>query len=180
MTSLQETPRPNKKQIIWLLCVLAATAVAMFFIAASSTAVTAEAAGFVTEKGQTYYFDPNTHEPLKGQKKINGYWYMFEPETGAMVKGFYHHTEATNAGGEKTCYYDLDGHMIYGQKRIEDYWYNFRYGSGAMQTGFVEIPGQKKTCYYDSEGRMLYGEQVIDGKTYVFEEGTGALLAGAP
>ena len=136
---------------------------------------------FRTQGEKKYYIDSETGEPVTGQKKIGNFYYMFDTETGEMIKGFYQHTDETNPkGGPKICYYDENGHMIYGQKKIDGYYYNFAGGTGAMLTGFVEIPSQEKTCYYDEEGRMLYGEQVIDGTTYWFAEGTGALLPGPP
>lgn len=166
----------NKGQRLWTLGVLVACVVGLLF-AYKSLPAAKDKCGFIAEKGLVRYYDSETHEYLTGQQKVNGYWYMFAMEGGAMVTGFYDHTEETNPnGGEKTCYYDEAGHMCYGQKYIDGYWYNFGTGSGAMLTGFVEIPSQDKICYYDEQGHMLYGTQVIKGKTYVFEEGTGALL----
>ena len=138
-----------------------------------------EKEGFILEYGKTRYYDAKTHEYLVGQRKIDDNWYMFEPESGKMVRGFYHHTEKTNPnGGEKTCFYDNAGHMVFGQRFIDGYWYNFSGGSGAMLTGFVEIPSQDKICYYDEHGHMLYGTQVIDGVTYEFDKASGALISG--
>lgn len=166
----------NKGQKIWTLIILAAGVICMFAAFRSAPAAD-DRSGFIAEKGMVRYYDPETHEYLAGQNKVNGYWYMFDPETGAMVTGFYDHTEETNpSGGAKTCYYDEAGRMCYGQRYIGGYWYNFSTGSGAMLTGFVEIPSQNKTCYYDAQGHMLYGEQEIDGKTYTFDEKSGALL----
>ena len=141
--------------------------------------------GLIEEGGQTYYYVDGVLKT--GQKKIEGYWYMFDPEKdGAMVTGFYSHTSETNpAGGPKVCYYDESGHMLYGQKKIDGFWYNFKQGSGAMQTGFVNIPSQSKIVYYNKDGevgkglgQMLYGQKKIDGFWYMFKHGTGAMQTG--
>ena len=145
------------------------------------------------ENGITYYTyqdrfykDLEATVPLSGQRKVGGFWYMFEPD-GTMVRAmFYTHTKKTNPnGGAKTCYYDGSGRMLYGQQRIGGYWYNFRKGNGAMQTGFVYIPEQNKTCYYQESGeagsglgRMLYGQKKIKGNWYNFRQGNGAMQTG--
>ena len=135
-----------------------------------------EKCGFITESGKTYYYDYETHELAKGQRNLFGYWYMFDMDSGAMIKVFYHHTLETKREGKKICYYDADGKMVHGQRMIDGEWYIFSYATGEMRTGFVEIPSQNKVCYYDEDGRMLHGKQVIGGKTYYFSEETGAML----
>ena len=132
--------------------------------------------GFVENGKSIYYYDPVTHEQQFGQKKIDGFWYMFDLETGEMVTGFYTHDENADLDNDViTTYYDEEGHMLYGQQFIDGYWYNFDKTTGAMKTGFVTIPEQNKICYYDENGHMLYGKQTIDGKEYVFKEWSGAL-----
>ena len=132
------------------------------------------------------YYDESGHM-LFGQKKIDGFWYIFDKSTGAMRTGFVHIPSQN-----KTCYYDENGEagsglgrMLYGQKKIKGYWYNFKQGTGAMQTGFVHIPSQNKICYYDENGkagsglgRMLYGQKKIKGCWYNFKQGTGAMQTG--
>ena len=141
--------------------------------------------GLIEENGQIYFYTNDVRHI--GQKKVGSFWYMFDPATdGAMVKGFYTHTEETNPnGGAKTCYYDASGHMVYGQQKIGGYWYNFKQGNGAMQTGFVRIPEQNKIVYYNEGGsmgkglgRMLYGQRKIDGYWYLFKQGNGAMQTG--
>ena len=166
----------NKRQKIWIFLVLAAAAAGLFAVSGNSVAAE-DRSGFLTEHGLVRYFDPETHEYLTGRQMLNGYWYLFEEEDGAMFTGFRELDEESLPSGETgICYYDESGHLCYGQKYIDGYWYNFAENTGAMRTGFVEIPSQSKTCYYDENGHMLYGEQVIDGVTYTFEKGTGALL----
>ena len=163
--------------------------------------VPAEVSGFVTVNGDTWYVHPDSHDVLKGQKKIDGYWYYFDPDTGKMTTGFVDFTSANNTGGEKTVYYNEEGHMVYGlqtiggkkyyfdpstgarlsgQKKIGGYWYYFDPETFEMVTGFVELPDSYsssgvKTVYYDENGHMLYGSQVIDGEMYYFNTRTGAL-----
>lgn len=165
-------------KVLPVIAFLAALCVSVFFVIGSRIP-DSEKEGFVLEYGKTRYYDPETHEYLVGQKKIDDDWYMFDPESGKMIRGFYHHTEETNpSGGEKICFYDNAGHMVYGQRFIDGYWYNFNTGSGAMMTGFIEIPSQDKICYYDEQGHMLYGTQVIGGVTYEFDKASGALISG--
>ena len=108
-----------------------------------------------------------------GQKKIGGYWYMFDYKTGAMKTGF-----VNIPSQNKTVYYDVNGRMLYGQQKINGYWYNFKQGTGAMQKGFVNIPSQNKTVYYDENGRMVYGQKQINGYWYNFKQGSGAMITG--
>ena len=127
--------------------------------------------GLIKEGGNLYYYVNGVKQ--KGQKKVDGYWYMFDSSTFAARTGFVYIPSQN-----KTCYYDANGRMQYGQKKIGGYWYNFKQGTGAMQIGFVKIPSQNKICYYDANGRMQYGQKKIDGYWYNFKQGTGAMQTG--
>ena len=127
--------------------------------------------GFAKTNGKTYYYLGG--KAIKGQKKIDNYWYLFNKSTGEMQTGFVKIPEQN-----KTVYYDANGRMVYGQKKIDGYWYNFKQGSGAMQTGFVKIPAQNKTVYYDANGRMVYGQKKINGYWYNFKQGSGTMQTG--
>ena len=127
--------------------------------------------GFARQNGKIYYYEKG--KKVTGQKKIGGYWYMFDKSTGAMKTGF-----VNIPSQNKTVYYDSNGRMVYGQKKIGGYWYNFKSGSGAMRTEFVRIPSQNKTVYYDGNGRMVYGQKKIGGYWYNFKSGSGAMQTG--
>ena len=151
-------------------------------------------AGFVVEEGRIYYYDENGNK-LTGQKKIDGFWYMFltqamagsDEEVGAMQTGFVHIPYQN-----KIVYYSESGEpgeglgqMQYGQRKIDGFWYKFKQGTGAMETGFVEIPSQSKIVYYSEAGemgsglgQMQYGQKKIDGYWYNFKQGTGAMRTG--
>ncbi|MBP3853365.1 MAG: family 20 glycosylhydrolase, partial [Erysipelotrichaceae bacterium] len=94
--------------------------------------------GFVRVDGKTYYYQNGTK--VKGQKQINGYWYMFEMTNGVMQTGWFEHDKTTNpSGGKKTVYYDGAGHMLYGYQWIGNNWYWLHTGSGNREyTGVVK------------------------------------------
>ena len=138
-----------------------------------------------------YYFDPYTGAMQKDQKKINGYYYFFDKETGVMVTGWKDIPEQ-----KKRVYYNGEGHMLYGfqnidgsryyfdpytgamqkdQKKINGYYYFFDKETGVMITGWKDLPEQKKRVYYDSEGRMLHGLHTIGDGKYYFDPYTGAM-----
>ena len=140
--------------------------------------------GLITEEnGKTFYYIDDV--PFIGQKEIEGFRYMFMPDTGEMVTGFYEIPATYNGGKKKTCFFDESGHMLFGQKKLDDFWYMFDKDSGEMQTGFVAIPSQNKIVYYSETGavgeglgRMQYGQKKIDGYWYNFKQGSGAMQTG--
>ena len=86
------------------------------------------------------------------------------------------------AGGNKTVYYDKEGHMQYGEKKIDGYWYYFDKVTGARATGWKNITtkaGKLKSVYYNANGQMLYGEQKIGGYWYYFDKVTGEKITNA-
>ena len=65
-----------------------------------------------------------------GEKKINGYWYLFGKGTGAMSFGF---QNLNTYGKNKTVYYNSQGHMLYGKQIINGKTYYFDTTTGALQ-----------------------------------------------
>ena len=126
-----------------------------------------------TDTDKTAYYDPNTGKMLKGQRLIDGYWYMFDIYTGAMKTGFVYIKEQS-----KTVYYDAQGKMLKGQRFIDGYWYMFDQVTGAMKTGFVDIPSQNKRVYYNASGKMVKGQAKIGNDWYMFDQITGAMKTG--
>lgn len=145
--------------------------------------------GFVTVDEQVLYYDPESHESVKGEKEIEGYTYYFDDETGVMTTGW-------KQNEENTAYYDELGHRLYGlqnigdttyyfdtatgfmqkkQKKLNGFYYYFDDETGAMVTGWKDIPEQSKRVYYDGEGHMLYGFQDIDDGKYYFNQRTGGM-----
>ena len=104
---------------------------------------------------------------VKGEKKIDGKWYLFKESTGAMVTGWYDFPN-------KRVYYETNGVMVKGEKKIDGKWYLFKESTGAMVTGWYDFPD--KRVYYESSGAMAKGETMINGKSYYFWESTGELL----
>ncbi|WP_201782333.1 L,D-transpeptidase family protein, partial [Liquorilactobacillus aquaticus] len=124
---------------------------------------------YISNQKKTVYY--NTSGQMQyGQQQINGKWYLFDQNTGAMKTGFQYISNQ-----KKTAYYNTSGQMQYGQQQINGKWYLFDQNSGAMKTGFQYISNQNKIAYYDGQGRMLYGSQTINGKSYNFNNATGAL-----
>ena len=110
---------------------------------------------------------------VTGQRQINGKWYLFDNNIGAMKTGFQWISDQ-----HKTCYYNGKGQMQYGQQCINGKWYLFDNNIGAMKTGFQWISDQRKTCYYNDKGQMQYGQQCINGKWYLFDNNIGAMKTG--
>ena len=160
-----------------------------FLLCFIPTVVKAE---FRQEDGMTVYYEKGIK--VKGEKYINGYWYLFDNSTGAMKTGFQY-----IASGNKKVYYNSQGRMLYGvqkignnyygfntstgallkgQQYVNGHWYYFDETTGIAKIGFVDILSQKKRVYYDYQGRMLYGVQKIGNNYYGFNTSTGALLKG--
>ena len=104
-----------------------------------------------------------------GQQKIDGKFYCFDTQSGAMITGWHDLPE-------KRVYYGPDGAMWYDQKLIDGKWYYFDTQTGAMAIGWCDLPG--KRVYYGADGAMRYGQQKIDGKFYCFDSQSGAMITG--
>ena len=125
--------------------------------------------GWKTVNGKTFYYSKG--KAVTGQQHIDGKWYLFDKNTGAMKTGLQWISDQ-----HKTCYYNGKGQMQYGQQHIGGKWYLFDKNTGAMKTGLQWISDQRKTCYYNGKGQMLYGRQYINGRWYNFNRWTGALM----
>ena len=75
------------------------------------------------DNGSTCYYEDG--ELVHGEQKIDGKWYYFDKNSGAMAKGF-------TKLGPRTVYYGDDGAMRYGEQKIDGKWYYFDKNSGAM------------------------------------------------
>ncbi|MFM9598240.1 hypothetical protein ACKI1O_54330, partial [Streptomyces scabiei] len=62
-----------------------------------------------------------------GQQNVNGKWYLFDKNTGAMKTGLQY-----IADQKKTVYYNSQGQMQYGQQNVNGKWYLFDKNTGAM------------------------------------------------
>ena len=144
----------------------------------------AKQTGWVTDEatGKRYYYD-EAGKKVTGEKVVNGGWYYFDKDTGAMVTGFADIT--TSAGTTKTVYYDAEGRMYYGELNSGGFWYYLDRFDGAMARGITDIitnGGTAKTAYYGVgggvDGQMQYGERNIDGSWYYFNDFDGAMARG--
>ena len=127
--------------------------------------------GWKSVNGKTFYYSKG--KAVTGQQHIDGKWYLFDKNTGAMKTGLQWVSDQ-----HKTCYYNGKGQMQYGQQNIGGKWYFFDKNTGAMKTGLQWISDQHKTYYYNGKGQMQYGQQHIGGKWYLFDGVTGAMKTG--
>ncbi|KRL33274.1 hypothetical protein FD20_GL002008 [Liquorilactobacillus uvarum DSM 19971] len=63
-----------------------------------------------------------------GQQHINGHWYLFDNNTGAMKTGLQY-----IASQHKTVYYNANGQMQYGTQKINGRTYYFNTVTGAQK-----------------------------------------------
>ena len=124
--------------------------------------------GFVQEEGKTYYYINDVKQT--NQKKIDGYWYMFDYTTGEMKTGFVDiHSQ------NKTVYYDESGHMLYGHQKIGDTWYWFNKASGKREfTGVVNNEEDGKWYFVrNGIGEQFTGwsKSIENGKWYFTQDG---------
>ena len=135
---------------------------------------------FVTEAGNTYYFDYTGHM-VTGPNVINTKFYYFLPN-GVMLKDAIKQDEKG-----RSVYYGKTGVMYKGGRDNE--WFamtdskgqmRFRHfdNYGFMSMGLVTIHGNVQ--YYDEEGFQVKGEFVTDkdGQTRYFDQGSGNLVKG--
>ncbi len=140
---------------------------------------------------KTVYYSQKDGRMRYGQQLIDGKYYCFDLNSGAMKKGITWLSEQYNSaqnGGAKTVYYDQkNGQMRYGQHLINSKYYCFDLDTGAMKKGLTHLSevynsaknGGAKTVYYDQKnGQMLYGQQKIQGSWYCFDLQTGAMKTG--
>lgn len=126
--------------------------------------------GFYFDKNKkiTVYYGEDGHIKY-GQQKINGNWYLFDSNTGAMKTGIQYISDEN-----KTVFYDSQGKMQYGQVKIGEKYYYFDLNNGAQKTGFINYNGE--TFYFNTS--KMYGQQCINGNWYLFDVHTGAMKKG--
>ena len=108
------------------------------------------------------------------------HWWLFDAETGEMLKNFVH----VSSNGGKWCYYDdTYGWMVYGEqyRMTKDdpsagyHWYYFDDNTGATTYGWKYLSGAPKWVWYDTvTGVMAHGSRIIDGFRRNFDNVTGA------
>ncbi len=113
-----------------------------------------------------FYFDDAGLMSL-GWKSINGSWYMFNENTGVMLKDW-------QKSGNDWYYLGNDGAMKKGWQQIYGDWHYFG-SNGAMRKGWQSIGG--KWYYFDETGTMVTGWQSIGGTRYYFES-SGSMVTG--
>lgn len=158
--------------------------------------------GWVTDNGQTYYYD-SVNNPVKGWLNIDGKTYYLNSNTGILMKGWLkisgkmYYASAkkgviqkskwiqskylTSTGimatglttiGSKTYLFDANGNKLTGWQAYNNDYYYFS-TKGVMQ--------KKKwigTCYVTSTGKRASGFTTIGTKTYYFDPTTGAKKTG--
>lgn len=124
--------------------------------------------GWIDDRGQRYYADPQTGAMAIGWRTIDGARYYFG-SSGAMCTGF------TN-DGNAWYYLGSDGRMLTGWQVVNGLQRYFRPENGAMAVGWVS---EGSTWYYfASDGSRCTGWQDIDGYRYYFQGGTGVMCRG--
>ncbi|OZV23789.1 glucosyltransferase [Streptococcus sobrinus] len=135
---------------------------------------------FVTEAGNTYYFDYTGHM-VTGPNVINTKFYYFLPN-GVMLKD-----AVMQDSKGRSVYYGKTGVMYKATENSE--WFamtddkgqvRFRHFDryGFMSIGLVTI--NQNVQYYDENGFQVKGEFVTDkdGQTRYFDQGSGNLVKG--
>lgn len=112
--------------------------------------------GWVTDGGQTYYYDTNSNK-VKGWLNISGKTYYLHPTTGLLQKGW------LRIGGSSYFAGPSKGVILKSQ------WVNGKYlkSNGAMATGLTKIG--KKKYMFDSQGKKMTGWIKYGGHYYYFD-----------
>ncbi|MDO5131485.1 MAG: hypothetical protein Q4D81_00705, partial [Eubacteriales bacterium] len=116
---------------------------------------------------EEYYHTDEDGRLMTGLREINGFRYLFDPETGQMQTGW---QTVSKEGTETRMYFrSPSGKAAAGWTKIGKSRYYFS-PEGEVQTGWLEIDGKK--YYFDGQGCCLTGWQKIDGKeVYLGEDG---------
>ncbi len=114
--------------------------------------------GWIKSEGKVYYFYKKRLQ--KGYKKISGYYYYFNQETGERMSGVY-------LANGKYRFFKKNGVQVTkkGWKTIDGKRYYLAKG-GIIYEGFITV--KKKKYYQTADKGILTGEQVIDGAKYYF------------
>lgn len=117
--------------------------------------------GWRKEDGKVVYYVDGVK--CTGERKIDGYWYYFNPEDGEMATGWTHHS------GNR-YFYDSEGRMVHGWYKTDpnsEEEYFFGYVNGIYVPGFKKIDGD--AYFYLENGEKYTGEKKIDGNWYYFD-----------
>ena len=109
-----------------------------------------------TQDGAVQYLDTRG-KPLTGWQSIEGNWYYFTPETGAMATGW------VEENGEH-YYLDASGIRRTGWLKLSDGTYFVDPDTGAAASGWTEKDGD--TYYLTETGKVATGLTEIDGQFY--------------
>jgi len=147
--------------------------------------------GFYRLEGNTFYAD-GEGRVVKGVYSVDGVRYCFDPDSGAMITGFF------APGGEEsgnTYYFGMDGKgyvgwlesgdaryylaengvMTRGLRRIDGRLYAFD-EDGVQCFGWLDV-GQAR-YYFAEDGGALASFQMLDGKLYYFDPLTNRMHRG--
>lgn len=116
------------------------------------------------------WYDENDRR-LSGEQKINGSWYSFDPNSGAMQQGL-----VSNDGGATWRYYGPDGRNIRGRQTIEGKAYSFDAQSGVMVKNKLVSYGDGTICYYQNAGSAATGTFSLANATFT-ADGSGNILS---
>lgn len=125
------------------------------------------------QEGEDFFYLDREGKLVTGLQEIDGSYYFFSRETGAMQTGW--KKIGNGASGTGKYFFDASGKAVTGWMEIvgdAEYWFNEK---GEMQTGWLEVDGNK--YYLDSEGRKCTGWKRIDGRAYYLDE-DGVLQTG--
>ena len=170
-----------KKYVIFVLNVIVLFSITNVYAEEAVTEIKTveDKVGWVTENGNTYYYENN--QKVSGFKTIDNKLYFFSRVNYALKKGWQNAKEGK-------WYQNSNGEVVKGLQTIDKNKYYFN-DNGIMQRGFQEIGGKLyffsrvngilKTgwqnasegyWYQNSAGEVVKGLQTIGGKKYYFNE----------
>ncbi len=136
-----------------------------------------------------YYYATAENGKFTGLQQVDGEYYPFSQETGAVTEGFcqlpdgmtryYYENGSYHTGWLKqkkeAYYFGSQGEMFTGWQTIAKSIYYFGQ-DGVMASGFWEIDGD--TYYFDTEGRQQFGLLKIGSSLYYLDSDTGVIHRG--
>ncbi len=170
-----------KKYVIFILNVIVLFSITNVYAEEAVTEIKTveDKVGWVTENGNTYYYENN--QKVSGFKTIDNKLYFFSRVNYALKKGWQNAKEGK-------WYQNSNGEVVKGLQTIDKNKYYFN-DNGIMQTGFItlnnklyffsRVNGALKTgwqnasegyWYQNSAGEVVKGLQTIGGKKYYFNE----------
>lgn len=131
-----------------------------------------------TKDGTITVYYANGHL-THGQANIDGEWYYFDGETGAMATGLVEIPKKYEPQGAKTCYFGDDGKRMSGWIDFDDGRRYFNHETGAMAVGKTVIPGEDtdsgndEVFYFNDDGIQAFGELLVDDEWIYIDPETG-------